>query len=46
MADSPEQSLAMFAETLFGRSGFYQVTSIRRSELVYVEEKDNTNDDN
>ena len=47
LADTPEQALALFADTVPGRSGNWELTSLTAGESIYVEatEDNSSNDD-
>jgi hypothetical protein len=45
VADTPEDALRLFAGTIWGRSDKYKVTQVYEGAPVYVEESNDTSDD-
>lgn len=47
VTDQPEDAIAMFAETIFGRNDRYKITQVHKGASVYVqaEEDDTPSDD-
>lgn len=44
VCETPEEALRLFAGTIFGRSGKHILTELRRGGGVYVEESNDTSD--